>query len=98
MSQNTATLSSNGHAPAPDILNESKALQTQILARLSDKDDTLGQAYDARLTRRLLSYLAPYRHYVILAIVFQTIQAAASVAGPPIISRAIDQGILPGDV
>ena len=32
------------------------------------EDDVIGKAYDARLMRRLLAYLRPYRRQVALAI------------------------------
>lgn len=80
------------------LLSGTKADQTRLIERLSDKEDRLGQAYDPRLTRRLATYLRPYQRMVLLALFFQALQAIASVAGPPIVSHAIDQGILPGNV
>ncbi len=88
----------NGRGPAGDILSETKAEQAQRLARLSDREDMLGQAYDTGLARRLLQYLRPYKTLVIIALTAQVIQVIASVAGPPIVSAAIDRGMIPGDV
>lgn len=79
-------------------LSEAKADQSRLIERLSDKEDRLGQAYDPRLARRLAGYLRPYQRMVLLALFFQALQAIASVAGPPIVSHAIDQGILPGNL
>lgn len=92
----SAGTSSSGATPAP--LNETKADQSRLIERLSDKEDRLGQAYDPLLARRLVGYLRPYQRMVLLALFYQTLQAIASVAGPPIVSHAIDQGILPGNV
>ncbi|MFN8482151.1 MAG: ABC transporter ATP-binding protein [Anaerolineae bacterium] len=87
-----------GRSPAGDLLSETKAEQAQRLARLSDREDMLGQAYDTRLARRLLHYLRPYKTLVIIALIAQVVQVVASVAGPPIVSGAIDQGMIPGNV
>ncbi|MFN8471314.1 MAG: ABC transporter ATP-binding protein [Anaerolineae bacterium] len=88
----------NGRGPTGNMISESKAEQAQRLARLSDREDMLGQAYDTRLAGRLLQYLRPYKTLVIIALVAQVIQVIASVAGPPIVSAAIDQGMTPGNL
>jgi ATP-binding cassette subfamily B protein len=59
------------------------------------EDEVLGKAYDARLTRRLLSYVRPYRGAVVLAIVLLSITSLASLAGPYIVRIAIDEHIAP---
>ena len=88
---------SNGEPTDAATLNAAKAAQTQSLARLSDRDDMLGDVYNTRLASRLFEYLAPYKKMVFLAFVFQALQAVASVSGPPLISHAIDRGMIPGD-
>ncbi len=95
---NSHTPTANGHGPTGNVLSESKAEQAQRLARLSDREDMLGQAYDARLAGRLLQYLRPYKTLVIIALVAQVVQVVASVSGPPIVSWAIDRGMVAGDV
>ncbi len=66
-----------------------------------DEDDDelmLGKAYDDRLVRRLLQYMAPYKIRLTIAVVLMVITSLLSVAGPWIIGRAIDAGIRTGDV
>ncbi|MCI0574801.1 MAG: ABC transporter ATP-binding protein/permease [Chloroflexi bacterium] len=76
------------------ILREEK-----IQDLLPDEEaDTLGRAYDGRLVRRLLQYLAPYRNKLLASIFFMVIASLLSVSGPWIIGRAIDDGIRAGDL
>ncbi len=60
------------------------------------EDEILGKAYDARLTRRLLGYLKPYRAKVFIAfgLIFAT--AAAELSGPYLTKLAIDDAMIPG--
>lgn len=60
------------------------------------EDEVLGKAYDARLTKRLLAYLRPYRAKVFLAfgLIFAT--AAAELSGPYLTKLAIDDAMVPG--
>ncbi len=60
-------------------------------------DEILGKAYDASLMRRLLSYLKPYRKYVVAAIVLNIIFAAMGPLRPYLTKIAIDDYIIPGD-
>ncbi|MBI3998028.1 MAG: ABC transporter ATP-binding protein, partial [Armatimonadetes bacterium] len=59
------------------------------------EDEILGQAYDARLMRRLLRYVRPYRYAVAGAVVLLLGTSAASLAGPYLVRVAIDQHIAP---
>ena len=54
-------------------------------------EEVLGKAYDARLMRRLLTYLRPYLRQVLLALVAILAGAAGQLAQPYIIKLAIDQ-------
>jgi ATP-binding cassette subfamily B multidrug efflux pump len=54
-------------------------------------DEILGKAYDARLMRRLLGYLRPYRRQVAVALAAIIVGGAASLAQPYLIKIAIDQ-------
>jgi ATP-binding cassette subfamily B protein len=56
-------------------------------------DDILGKAYDARLMRRLLTYLQPYLASVAVAFVAILIGAAAALAQPYLMKVAIDRYI-----
>ena len=59
-------------------------------------DEVLGKAYDARLMRRLLTFLRPYWRQVVLALVAILAGAAAQLAQPYLIKVAIDQHIATG--
>jgi ATP-binding cassette subfamily B protein len=62
------------------------------------EEDVLGKAYDARLMRRLLTYLWPYWREVVVAFVAITGGAVAQLAQPYLIKIAIDRYIAAGDV
>ena len=59
-------------------------------------DEVLGKAYDARLMRRLLTYLAPYWRKVLIALIAILIGSLAALAQPYLIKVAIDQHIATG--
>jgi ATP-binding cassette subfamily B multidrug efflux pump len=60
-----------------------------------DEDEILGKAYDARLMRRLLGYLRPYRGLVIIALVI-ILGISVTEAAPPVIAKFIvDNAIAP---
>src|SRR5215475_4976503 len=54
------------------------------------EEEVLGKAYDARLMRRLLTYLWPYRGRAITSLVLTILSAPLSLAGPPLTKAAID--------
>jgi ATP-binding cassette subfamily B protein len=60
------------------------------------EEEVLGKAYDARLMRRLLTYLRPYRQPVGIAFVAIVSGALAQLAQPYLIKTAIDQHIAVG--
>jgi ATP-binding cassette subfamily B protein len=60
------------------------------------EDEIIGAAYDARLMRRLMGYVRPYRAAVALAVVLLLLTSAASLVGPYIVRIAIDDHITPG--
>jgi ATP-binding cassette subfamily B multidrug efflux pump len=61
-------------------------------------EDVLGKAYDARLMRRLLQYLRPYRRQVAFALIAIVIGGCASLAQPYLIKIAIDRYIAAGSL
>jgi ATP-binding cassette subfamily B protein len=61
------------------------------------EEDALGKAYDARLMRRLLRYLKPYRWHVALALVILLFGSAMAIVGPWITQLVIDEAIPDGD-
>jgi ATP-binding cassette subfamily B protein len=61
------------------------------------EEEALGRAYDARLMRRLLAYLRPYRARVALAVVMLVAASALALVGPWLTKEAIDGAIPAGD-
>jgi ATP-binding cassette, subfamily B, multidrug efflux pump len=57
------------------------------------EEEALGKAYDARLMRRLIQYLVPYRVHVLLALVVLLLGAGMAIAGPWISRLVIDDAI-----
>ena len=62
------------------------------------EEEVLGKAYDARLMRRLLSYLRPHRWYVAGALLALIGDAVFQLAPPYLVKVAIDQYIAQGDL
>jgi ATP-binding cassette subfamily B multidrug efflux pump len=60
-------------------------------------DDVLGKAYDPRITRRLLTYVAPHRRAIGLALVYMFAGTLGTLSGPYLIKVALDNGIAAGD-
>jgi ATP-binding cassette subfamily B protein len=61
-------------------------------------DDVLGKAYDARLMRRLLTYLRPHRGAVAMAAAAILVSSLVDLAQPWLTQVAIDRYIAVGDV
>lgn len=61
------------------------------------EEQVLGKAYDARLMRRLLTYLKPYRRSALLAIVCLIAGSAISIVQPYLTKVAIDRYIRNSD-
>jgi ATP-binding cassette subfamily B multidrug efflux pump len=61
-------------------------------------EDLVGKAYDARLMRRLLGYLRPYRGAVALALAAIVAQAALALVPPFLVRQVIDVHIPAGDL
>lgn len=62
-----------------------------------DQEEVLGKAYDARLMKRLIKYLKPYKKWVLLAIFLTVGVALLSTIRPYLTKIAIDGYILNGD-
>ncbi len=60
-------------------------------------DEILGKAYDAKLMKRLLSYIKPYRKYVFFAILLNIFVAALGPLRPYLTKIAIDDHIAKSD-
>jgi len=57
-------------------------------------DEILGKAYDSKLMKRLLSYIKPYKKYVIFAILLNTLVAALGPVRPYLTKLAVDDHIV----
>jgi ATP-binding cassette subfamily B protein len=57
------------------------------------EEEVLGKAYDAKLMKRLLSYLKPYKHFVIFAILLNVVVAALGPVRPYLTKVAVDDYI-----
>ncbi len=55
------------------------------------EEDALGKAYDARLLRRLLGYLRPYRWPTVAAVAMLILASGLELVGPILTKVAIDQ-------
>ncbi len=60
---------------------------------LMDQDEALDKSYDARLLRRLLVYLRPYRGLTALAVLLLLAGAGLALVGPVLTQRALDVAI-----
>ncbi len=61
------------------------------------EEEVIGKAYDARLMRRLLTYVGPYRSWVTVSVVLLLVGSGAELVGPYLIKRGIDNYIAAGD-
>ncbi|MBX9602953.1 MAG: ABC transporter ATP-binding protein/permease [Bryobacteraceae bacterium] len=59
------------------------------------EEEVLGKAYDARLMRRLLGYLRPYRKQVIWSLILLTVHSLLQIAGPLLTKTAVDRYLAP---
>jgi ATP-binding cassette, subfamily B, multidrug efflux pump len=57
----------------------------------NQEEEVLGKAYDARLMRRLLTYLRPYTWQVMVALISIILKAVLDVLGPFLTKTAIDK-------
>ena len=60
-------------------------------------EEVLGKAYDARLMRRLMKYLRPYRLRVAVSVALLLVVSALQLSGPILVQIAIDKYIAVGD-
>ena len=62
------------------------------------EEQVIGKAYDARLLRRLLTYIRPYRNSALLALFYILAASSLSVLPPYLTKIAIDRYIRSGDL
>jgi ATP-binding cassette subfamily B protein/subfamily B ATP-binding cassette protein MsbA len=67
------------------------------MSYLRASDGITGKAYDPVIARRLFAYLEPYKRELILALVLMTFGTMMALAGPYVVSWAIDEGLSKGD-
>ncbi|HNL28093.1 MAG TPA: ABC transporter transmembrane domain-containing protein, partial [bacterium] len=60
-------------------------------------DDIMGKAYDARLMRRLLSLVRPYRWMAVVSVILLIAAQGFSAYRPKLVQEAVDAAILAGD-
>lgn len=72
---------------------ERQAREERIKPLLRDEDEALGKAYDGRLVRRLLYFMAPYNRQLVFAIILMIVSSLLAVSQPFIVGQAIDVGI-----
>jgi ATP-binding cassette subfamily B protein len=73
------------------MADQDKPKQATEKPKPQHEDEIIGKAYDARLMRRLLTYLRPYKLAVGTSIAAILIKAVLDVAGPYLIAVAIDR-------
>lgn len=73
------------------MAHKNKTKQPPKKPKQPQEDEIIGKAYDARLMRRLLTYLAPYKLAVGISVGAILIKAICDVAGPYLIAVAIDR-------
>jgi len=59
------------------------------------EEEVLGKAYDARLMRRLLTYIRPYKPELAIALVLLTLNAVLQAIGPLLTEFAVDRYLVP---
>jgi ATP-binding cassette subfamily B protein len=59
------------------------------------EEEVLGKAYDARLMRRLLTYIRPYKAAVAISLVLLLLNALLQVVGPLLTALAVDRYLTP---
>ncbi|HUO86227.1 MAG TPA: ABC transporter ATP-binding protein, partial [Thermoanaerobaculia bacterium] len=59
------------------------------------EEESLGKAYDARLMRRLIAYVRPYRRTAILAVLLIVLSSLLQLVGPLATAVALDLFVQP---
>ena len=56
-------------------------------------DSVIGQAFDARLMKRLVSYMKPVRYYVVFAVILLFLTTAVDLTAPLVIKHGVDNNL-----
>jgi len=59
------------------------------------EEEVLGKAYDARIMRRLLGYMKPYRRTVLVSLALLLVNSLLQIVGPLLTKLAVDRYIAP---
>ncbi|MEN6535811.1 MAG: ABC transporter ATP-binding protein [Bryobacteraceae bacterium] len=59
------------------------------------EEEVLGKVYDRRLTRRLITYMRPYKGAVLLSLVFLLVHSVLQIVGPLLTKIAVDRYLAP---
>ncbi|MCQ3929281.1 MAG: ABC transporter ATP-binding protein [Chloroflexi bacterium] len=65
---------------------------------LSQAATEAGKGFDWQVTKRLFSYLKPYKKNVVIAFTAMLFVVIANIMGPPLIGWAVDEGIRKGNM
>ncbi|MCX5800288.1 MAG: ABC transporter ATP-binding protein [Candidatus Eisenbacteria bacterium] len=65
--------------------------------RIHEEEEILLKAYDSRLARRLLGYLAPYKAVVAVSVLLLLLVSASELVGPYLVKIGIDKYISAGN-
>src|SRR5690349_19358688 len=94
MRPDTWTARSGSATPVPTPLGAGQILRLAYRSMSSPatmhEEDALARTYDARLMRRLLTYVGPYRTVVAGALFFLIIEGGLQLAGPLLTRQVID--------
>jgi ATP-binding cassette, subfamily B, multidrug efflux pump len=61
-------------------------------------NEPVAAGFDWNITKRLVSYLSPYKKRIFLAMFAALFSAVANIAGPPLVGYAVDQGVQEGNL
>ena len=61
-------------------------------------DSVIGQAFDARLMKRLVSYMKPVRYYVVFAVILLFLTTAVDLTAPLVIKHGVDNNLTTGEL
>ena len=72
-----------------------KTTRITFFAEQTLEEEVLGKAYDARLMRRLLTYMKPYKSIIAVSILLLLVDSVFQVTGPLLTKIAIDKYLVP---
>jgi len=68
------------------------------MATFFQEDDILGKAYDARIVRRLLTYVRPYMRLSVVALILLFVVSLLDLVGPALTGYGIDHYVAPNNL